>query len=83
MFPSYIAWFCWVVSHVFGNSYEYSSIRFSDVFWEKKELHLYVYIECAYIYQNTSIVDNSCLFLAAQLKPFSMLPFRHILLFSI
>lgn len=53
-------------------------LRFSKAFWEKKRLHLYVYIECAYIYQSTSIVDNSSLFLTAQLKPFSMLPFRHM-----
>lgn len=65
------------------NLFEYSSIRFSEIFREKKQLHLYMYVECAYIYQNTSTVHNSCLFLAAQLTPFSMLPFRYILLFSI
>ena len=37
-----------------------------------------MYIACARIYQNTRMVHSPSVLVAAQLKPFSMLPFRHV-----
>lgn len=50
---------------------------------EKKKLCMYVYIACAHIYQNTRMVHNPSVLVAAQLKLFSMLPFRHVPLLSL